>query len=76
MNEQNLINKQLNDNKRSLILLVGTLLGFTIIYQLRPILDDEQFMWISIPTYAIVPGILTVYSAILTIKLHKQKQKM
>ncbi len=73
MNEQNLINKQLNDNKRSLILLVGTLLGFTIIYQLRPILDDEQFMWISIPTYAIVPGILTVYSAILTIKLHKQK---
>jgi len=73
LNEQNLINKQLNDNKRSLILLVGTLLGFTIIYQLRPILDDEQFMWISIPTYAIVPGILTVYSAILTIKLHKQK---
>ncbi|MCV0430427.1 MAG: GHKL domain-containing protein [Nitrosopumilus sp.] len=30
-------------------------------------------MWISIPTYAIVPGILTAYSSILAIKLHRQK---
>ncbi|WP_366847866.1 ATP-binding protein [Nitrosopumilus sp.] len=73
MSKPNLINKQLNDNKKSLTFLIVTLLGFTAIYQLRPLLDDQQFMWISIPTYAIVPGILTAYSSILAIKLHRQK---
>lgn len=73
MDEQTIINKQLNDHKQILLVLIGTLIGFTVLYQLRPILDDEQFMWISIPTYAIIPGMLTAYSAILAVKLHKQK---
>jgi len=73
MTEPNLINQQLNDNKRVLVILIGVLIGFTVLYQLRPFLDDEQFMWISIPTYAIIPGVLTAYATILTVKLRKQK---
>jgi len=73
MTESNLINQQLQDNKRILIILIGVLIAFTTLYQLRPVLDDEQFMWISIPTYAIIPGVLTMYASILAIKLHKQK---
>ena len=73
MTESNLINQHLQDNKRILIILIGVLIAFTALYQLRPILDDEQFMWISIPTYAIVPGVLTAYAAILAVKLRKQK---
>lgn len=61
------------DNKRIIVTLIITLVFFTALYQLRPFVDDEQFMWISIPTYAIVPGILTVYAAVLTIKLFRQK---
>ena len=44
-----------------------------MIYQLRLFFDDSQFMWISVPAYSVIPGILVVLSIILTIKLHKQK---
>ena len=73
MNRTNYSKSKFIDNKRIIISLIITLASFTILYQLRPFVNDEQFMWISIPTYAIVPGILTVYAAILTIKLFKQK---
>lgn len=59
--------------KQILIVLIVILVSISIIYQLRSFLDDDQFRWISIPTYAILPGLLTVYSAILAIKLFKQK---
>lgn len=62
-----------NENRSILIGLVIVLLIFTAIYQLRPFLDDEEFMWISIPTYAITPAVLTAYSSILAVKLFKQK---
>ncbi|MFQ5496268.1 MAG: sensor histidine kinase [Nitrosopumilus sp.] len=60
------------NNKRTLVTLIITLVGFTILYQTRLFLNDAQFMWISIPTYAILPGFLTVYSSILTVKLFRQ----
>ena len=54
------------------VFLVAILVGITLLYQLRPLLDDSQFIWISIPTYAIVLGILILFSSLLTIKLYKQ----
>jgi len=64
---------QFNDNKHVLITLIISLVAITLIYQLRPFLDDAQFAWISVPTYAILPAIMTTYSSILAIKLHRQK---
>jgi signal transduction histidine kinase len=58
---------------RNLIFLMLVLVGLTLIYQTRLFLDDSQFMWISVPAYSIIPGIMVVLSIILTIKLHKQK---
>ncbi len=59
--------------KSVLIVLIVTLAAFTALYQLRPFLSDEEFMWISIPTYAIVPAVLTAYTSILAVKLFRQK---
>ncbi|WP_255465297.1 ATP-binding protein [Nitrosopumilus sp. b3] len=59
--------------KQILIFLILVLVAISAIYQLRPFLNDEQFSWISIPTYSILPGLLTVYSSILAIKLFRQK---
>ena len=56
-----------------MIILIATLALFTFAYQLRPFLDDSQFTWMSIPTFVIIPFILTCYSVILAIKLFKQK---
>ncbi|AJW71736.1 sensor histidine kinase [Nitrosopumilus adriaticus] len=67
------LSKSSINHKQILILLILVLVVITTIYQLRPFLDDEQFSWISIPTYSILPGLLTVYSSVLAIKLHKQK---
>jgi signal transduction histidine kinase len=61
------------DHKRILIILILTMAFLTAIYQLRPFLDDAQFAWISIPSYAILPAAMATYSAILTIKLFKEK---
>lgn len=60
-------------NHNSIIFLTCALVGITLLYQLRPFLDDSQFILISIPIYAIIPGILILFSSLLTIKLHKQK---
>jgi len=68
-----LTKSQFIDNKRILISLIASLVAITLIYQFRPFLDDSQFAWISVPTYAILPATMTVYSSILAIKLHKQK---
>jgi len=68
LNESILKTKLVND-KRIFIWLIAALVGITIIYQLRPFLDDEQFMWISIPTYSIIPGLLTFFTLRLAIKL-------
>ena len=72
MSNENLVKSSIN-YKRILIILIVVLVAITIIYQSRRFLDDSQFIWISVPTYAILPGILTGYSAILSIKLFKQK---
>jgi len=69
---KSILKNNLIDNNRIFIFLIATLVVFTILYQLRPFLDDEQFMWISIPTYAILPGILTFFATYLAIKLHKK----
>ena len=61
------------DNKRILITLIATLLAITLIYQSRPFLDDAQFAWISVPTYSILPALMTAYSSILAVKLYRQK---
>ena len=61
------------DNKRILITLIATLVAITLIYQLRPFLDDAQFAWISVPTYSILPALMTAYSSILAVKLYRQK---
>ena len=58
---------------KSLIFLMFILVGLTLIYQSRIFLDDSQFMWISVPAYSVIPGFLVGLSAILTIKLYKQK---
>jgi signal transduction histidine kinase len=61
------------NNRRSLIFLMLILVGLTLIYQLRLVFDDSQFMWISVTAYSVIPGILVVLSIILTVKLHRQK---
>ena len=65
--------KSLIDNRRILTTLIVTLLGITLLYQTRPFLDDSQFAYISVTVYAITPGLVTAYSSILAIKLHRQK---
>jgi signal transduction histidine kinase len=71
----NLVNKQnpIKNQHSSVLFLIVSLVALTLVYQLRPFLDDSQFFWISFPAYVIVPGTLVVFSIILTIKLHKQK---
>ncbi|TRZ70629.1 MAG: GHKL domain-containing protein [Nitrosopumilaceae archaeon] len=69
VNKQNTIKKE----HSSILFLIVFLVAITLVYQLRPFLNDSQFFWISFPSYVIVPGILIVFSIILTIKLYKQK---
>src|SRR3989304_1260314 len=67
--KQNPIKKEHN----SVLFLVVSLIALTLVYHLRPFLDDSQFFWISFLAYVIIPGTLVVFSIILTIKLYKQK---
>jgi signal transduction histidine kinase len=71
----NLVNKQKSIKKEhnSILFLIVSLVALTLVYQLRPLLDDSQFFWISFPAYVIIPGTLIIFSIILTIKLYKQK---
>ena len=68
----NLEHKHNKRDHNSIIFLIYVLVGITILYQLRPFLEDSQFILISILTYVIIPGILILFSFLLTIKLHKQ----
>src|SRR3989338_10603279 len=69
VNKQNLVKKE----HKSVIFLIVFLIAITLVYQLRPFLDDSQFSWVSFIVYVIIPGALIVFSIILTIKLYKQK---
>jgi len=69
VNKQNLVKKE----QKSVLFLIVSLIAITLVYQLRPFLDDSQFSWISFLAYVIVPGALIVFSIILTSKLYKQK---
>ena len=71
----NLVNKRnpIKIGWNSVVFLLVILVAITLVYQLRPFLDDSQFSWISFLAYVIVPGTLVVFSIILTIKLYKQK---
>jgi len=68
VNNQNPIKKERN----TIFFLIVTLITITLIYQLRPLLDDSQFFWISFPAFVIIPGTLIAFSIHLTIKLYKQ----
>lgn len=71
----NLVNKQkpIKKDHNSIVFLISFLIVITLVYQLRPFLDDSQFIWISVPVNVIAIGTLVVFSIILTIKLYKQK---
>lgn len=69
VNKQNLVTKE----HRSVIFLIVVLVAITLSFQLRLFLDTSQFRWISFPANEIVLGTLVVFSAILTIKLYRQK---
>jgi len=64
---------QSKNHKHLLIILFASIVIFSLLYQLRPFLDDPDFGWITIPGFTIIPGILVGYAAITTIKLFKQK---
>ena len=70
---ESILKSNLIDNNRILIWLTITLVGFTILYQSRPFLDDQQFMWISIPVYAILPALMASIAMFIAVKLRKQK---
>ena len=70
---ESILKSNLIDNNRILIWLIVTLVGFTILYQSRPFLDDQQFMWISIPVYAILPASMASIAMFIAVKLRKQK---
>jgi len=71
----NLVNKQkpIKNEHNSIVFLIASMIVVTLVYQLRPILDDSQFIWISVPVNVIAVGMIVVLSFILTIKLYKQK---
>lgn len=64
---------QIKKGNRPILFLILSLLVITLVYQLRPFLDDSQFVWISASANSILLGILVVLSFILTIKLYKKK---
>jgi signal transduction histidine kinase len=63
------------DNKKIIISLILVLISITLIYQSRPFLDDTQFSYIAVPAFTIFPGLVTVYSIALAVKLHKKKHR-
>ena len=62
----------IDSNKNTIIGLILVMIAITAIYQLRPFLDDTQFSYIAIPAYAILPGLVTAYSALLAVRLYKR----
>ena len=73
MSQKDTISKiPFDNNKNTIIGLILVMVALTAIYQLRPFLDDTQFSYIAIPAYAILPGLITAYSALLAVKLYKR----
>ncbi|QLH04040.1 two-component sensor histidine kinase [Nitrosopumilus oxyclinae] len=73
MSQKDTISKiAIDSNKNTIVGLVIVMIAITAIYQLRPFLDDTQFSYIAIPAYAILPGLVTLYSTLLAIKLYKR----
>ncbi|MFQ5476438.1 MAG: PAS domain-containing sensor histidine kinase [Nitrosopumilus sp.] len=68
-----IVKNQSDNNKHLLIGLISVLAIITILYQFRAFLDEDDFGFISVPAYSIIPSILFGYSIIITIKLFKQK---
>jgi len=60
-------------SKKTLYILFAVILSITAIYQIRPFVTDEQFAWISVPSYSIIPGLLSLSAAVLAIKLYRVK---
>ncbi|MHA7733183.1 sensor histidine kinase [Nitrosopumilus sp. S6] len=65
--------KDFIDTKSILTVLILVLVSITLIYQIRPFADDDQFAWISAPAYLGSVAVLTGFALMLTIKLYKQK---
>lgn len=61
------------NTKSILTYLIITLVSITLIYQVRPFVDQDQFVWISLPAYLFSTAILTGFAFILAVKLSKQK---
>lgn len=63
----------LKKTKSYLPLLIGILVGITLVYQLRAFLSDLEFAWISLPANFIVPVTVVIISSVLTGKLFRIK---
>ncbi|AFS80067.1 histidine kinase [Candidatus Nitrosopumilus koreensis AR1] len=61
------------NTKSVLTFLIITLVSITLLYQVRPFVDDAQFAWISVPAYLFSTAILTIVAIVVGIKLYKQK---
>ena len=68
----NFSNVDFINTKSILAILIITLVSVTLIYQIRPFVDDDQFAWISVPAYLFSTAILTGFAFLLAIKLFKQ----
>ena len=53
--------------------LILTLVAITIPFALRGSFTDEEFSWISVSTYGIIPGALAIISIMLVIKIRKNR---
>ena len=73
MSNQNIHLDSVSNNK-ILAFLISVLFGITILYQLRPLLDDNQFALVSFSGFTIIPAILVTYAAYLTIKLFRKNR--
>ncbi len=65
--------KPIKKPQNSILLIVIALVSITAIYQLGPFLDSSTFLWISIPAYSIIPGVLVGFSIFLIVKLYQKK---
>ncbi|WP_428326261.1 ATP-binding protein [Nitrosopumilus sp.] len=61
------------NTKSILAVLIIVLVSITLIYQVRPFVDDAQFAWISVPAYLVSTAVLSGFALILARKLFKQK---
>ena len=60
-------------NNKILITLVSVLIVIAVLYQLKPVLDDNQWFFTSFSAFTIIPAVLVGYASYLTIKLFRKK---